>query len=59
VVAGLGESTTDVPTRYLGWQLLTTDQDYAFNRQTIIDRKLRHPELLPAGDSAGQRRALI
>jgi transposase len=30
----------------LAWQLLTTEQDYAFKRQTIIDRKLRHLELL-------------
>jgi transposase len=30
----------------LCWQLLTTQQDYAFKRQTIIDRKLRALELL-------------
>lgn len=30
----------------LAWQLLTTNQDYAFKRQTIIDRKLRALELL-------------
>ena len=29
----------------LCWQLLTTNQDYAFKRQTIIDRKLRALEL--------------
>jgi transposase len=33
----------------LTWQLLSTEQDYAFKRQTIIDRKLRALELL-AGD---------
>ena len=27
------------------WQLLTTEQDYAFKRQTIVDRKLRALEL--------------
>jgi transposase len=32
----------------LCWQLLTTDQDYAFKRQTIVDRKLRALEL-PTG----------
>lgn len=30
----------------LCWQLLTTEQDYAFKRQTIVDRKLRALELL-------------
>jgi hypothetical protein len=29
----------------LCWQLLTTEQDYAFKRQTIVDRKLRALEL--------------
>jgi transposase len=29
----------------LCWQLLTTNQDYAFKRQTIVDRKLRALEL--------------
>jgi transposase len=29
----------------LCWQLLTTDQDYAFKRQTIVERKLRALEL--------------
>jgi transposase len=29
----------------LAWQLLTTGQDYAFKRQTIVDRKLRALEL--------------
>jgi transposase len=29
----------------LCWQLLTTQQDYAFKRQTIVDRKLRALEL--------------
>jgi transposase len=33
----------------LTWQLLSSEQDYAFKRQTIIDRKLRALELL-AGD---------
>lgn len=30
----------------LAWQLLTTEQDYAFKRQTIVERKLRALELL-------------
>jgi transposase len=30
----------------LTWQLLSTEKDYAFKRQTIIDRKLRALELL-------------
>jgi transposase len=29
----------------LCWQLLTTEQDYAFKRQTVVDRKLRALEL--------------
>jgi transposase len=29
----------------LCWQLLTTNQDYAYKRQTIVDRKLRALEL--------------
>lgn len=40
----------------LAWQLLTTGQDYAFKRQTIIDRKLRALELLAgAPDHRGRQ----
>lgn len=35
----------------LAWQLLATGQDYAFKRQTIVDRKLRALELLAGAPS--------